>query len=82
MQLLLTSGKPSIAYAFYTYLGSEVGNKGPDSGKEALIKLKGKLVQLGKAPLKPEQKLWALKNVVVAQQLHSLMLGSQPSGVL
>ena len=58
-----------------SYLGVTFGWRGPvpPNHRQALAET---LDSLARAPLKPQQRLWTLRNCVVARFLHQLVLGS------
>ncbi|MPC34334.1 Retrovirus-related Pol polyprotein from type-2 retrotransposable element R2DM [Portunus trituberculatus] len=67
----------------YRYLGLEVG---PAMGRAepgwALAALVRDLGALQKAPLKPQQKLWALCNVIMPKHLYARILGKSTKSTL
>ena len=66
----------------YRYLGLEVGPISRAEPKRALAALISDLGKLQRAPLKPQQKLWALKNHVVLKHQYSRVLGKSTKAVL
>lgn len=66
----------------YKYLGLEIGpsrHREPAKALAALIKDLG-LIQ--KAPLKPQQKLWVAKFVIIPKHCYQRVLGKSTSGLL
>ena len=55
---------------FYKYLGVKMGVTGPNQGRNLHLKLQRLLDCLRSAPLKPQQKLWALKVCLLPKILH------------
>ena len=67
----------------YKYLGLEVGlSAGHAEPKRALAALIKDLVSVQRAPLKPQQKIWALKNTLVAKHQYARVLGRSTKGTL
>ncbi|MPC32569.1 Retrovirus-related Pol polyprotein from type-1 retrotransposable element R2 [Portunus trituberculatus] len=67
----------------YKYLGLEVGpTKSRSEPGRALAALVRDLSSLQKAPLKPQQKLWAVKNVIVPKHQYQRVLGHSNQGTL
>ena len=64
----------------YKYLGLHVSAKGAEP--RVLSKLTSSLENLRKAPLKPQQRLFALKQNVIPATLHQLVLGKPSRGLL
>ena len=68
---------------YYKYLGLEVGPAvGQAEPRRALAALIKDLGSLQKAPLKPQQKLWALKNVLIPKHQYTRVLGKTTKGIL
>ena len=67
----------------YKYLSLEVGpamdQAEPKWAVAALIKDLG---SIQKAPLKPQQKLWSLKNIIIPKHQYSRVLGKTTRGIL
>ena len=67
----------------YKYLGLELGPAvGRAEPRRALAALIKDLGSIQAAPLKPQQKLWALKNVVIPKHQYSRVLGKTTKGNL
>ena len=68
---------------YYKYLGLEVGPAmGQAEPRRVLAALIKDLGSLQRAPLKPQQKLWALKNVLIPKHQYTRVLGKITKGVL
>ena len=65
----------------WVYLGIPFSAEGKSKFKPQ-IELEGKLSRLTKAPLKPQQRLYALRTVLIPQLYHRLTLGSVLIGCL
>ncbi len=67
----------------YKYLGLKVGvAMGNAEPRRALATLIKDLGSIQKGPLKPQQKLWALKNVVIPRHQYPRVLGKTNKGTL
>ena len=64
----------------YRYLGLEFNPK--EANSSALAKLVERTRQLSKAPLKPQQRLWILKEKLLPSLLHDLVLSKCTYGLL
>lgn len=67
---------------FYRYLGVRVGTPWADGPSQLLAKLNIGLSRLQRSPAKPQQKLWALINVIVPQLLYPLLHSKAKKGTL
>lgn len=65
----------------WTYLGIPFTPEGRNSGR-TLKTLNEQLQKLSKAPLKPQQRLFALRTYVIPSTYHKLTLGSTTIGLL
>ena len=67
----------------YKYLGIEIGpTKNPGEPGRTLAALIKDLGLLQKAPFKPQQKLWALKTVVIPRHQYTRVMGKTTKGTL
>ena len=67
----------------YKYLGIEIGpTRNPGEPGRSLAALIKDLGLLQKAPLKPQQKLWALKTVMIPRQQYTRVMGKTTKGTL
>ena len=67
----------------YKYLGIEIGpTRNPGEPGRTLAALIKDLGLLQKAPLKPQQKLWALKTVVIPRHQYTRVMGKTTKGTL
>ena len=67
----------------YKYLGIEIGpTRNPGEPRRSLTALIKDLGLLQKAPLKPQQKLWALKTVVIPKHQYTRVIGKTTKGTL
>ena len=67
----------------YKYLGLEVGPAmGHAEPRRALAALIKDLGSIQRAPLKPQQKLWSLKNVIIPKHQYPRVLGRTTKGNL
>ena len=67
----------------YKYLGIEIGpTRNPGEPGRSLTALIKDLGLLQKAPLKPQQKLWALKAVVILRHQYTRVMGKTTKGTL
>ena len=67
----------------YKYLGMQTGYlTGMPDGQEIIAQLEEQMSNLRKAPLKPQQKVWILQNVVVGKLRYQLALCNVRKGIL
>ena len=64
----------------YKYLGLPISSRGADSN--VLPKLRSQLKNIDHAPLKPQQRLFILKQNVIPATYHQLVLGKVSKGLL
>ena len=72
--------KPLTITQTYKYLGLQVNARGARSAAES--KIKEKLAKISKAPLKPQQRLWILRQNVYSAIIHDLTFSSVSRGFL